>query len=167
MNFVKKKEWVIFLLLLIAQPSCAQIKDKSYDKMLSTLLEHNVPEISIEEAAQKENYIFLDAREPSEYEVSHLRDARHIGYKKFSPIRLSGLHTSDSIIVYCSVGYRSEKMAARLRGMGFVNVFNLYGGIFEWVNSGLPVYNDEGVTDFIHPYSREWGVWLKRGKKRY
>lgn len=166
MNFVKKKERVIFLLLLMAQLGCAQIKDRAYNNMLHSLLEHDGPEISIEDAAQKMNYIFLDAREPREYEVSHIRDARLIGYKKVSPVLLSGLHTADSIIVYCSVGYRSEKMAARLRGMGFVNVFNLYGGIFEWVNSGLPVYNKEGVTDYVHPYNRYWGVWLKNGRKK-
>ena len=55
------------LSLLIA-PSCTgqkEITDTTYGIMLNTLLEHNVPEISVKEASKKSNtdIIFLDTRE--------------------------------------------------------------------------------------------------------
>ncbi|MFQ5334631.1 MAG: rhodanese-like domain-containing protein, partial [Flavobacteriales bacterium] len=71
------------------------------------------------------------------------------------------------VIVYCSVGYRSEKIAEKLAGMGFGQVFNLYGGIFEWVNRGYPVYDEHGQTDNVHAYNHNWGLWLHKGNKVY
>ena len=52
-----------------------------------------------------------------------------------------GWSKSDTIVLYCSIGYRSEKIGEKLVEMGYGHVFNLYGGIFEWVNRDLPVYN--------------------------
>lgn len=43
---------------------------------------------------------------------------------------------------------------------GYIQVYNLYGGIFEWVNEGHPVFNDQGETDKIHAYNKLWGMWL-------
>jgi 3-mercaptopyruvate sulfurtransferase SseA len=70
--------------------------------------------------------------------------------------------------VYCSVGYRSEKVSEQLRQAGYQTVYNLYGGIFEWKNQGHPVVNAEGEpTERVHAYNRSWGVWLKKGDKVY
>ncbi|UOQ70558.1 hypothetical protein [Hymenobacter cellulosilyticus] len=44
---------------------------------------------------------------------------------------------------------------------------NLYGGIFQWVNEGRPVYNQQGLTKNIHPYSALWSPWLSQGTKVY
>lgn len=71
------------------------------------------------------------------------------------------------VIVYCSVGYRSERIGEKLQDAGFINVQNLYGGIFKWVNEGMPVYNSIGPTKQVHGYSRSWGVWLQKGEKVY
>lgn len=51
--------------------------------------------------------------------------------------------------------------------MGFKNVSNLYGGIFEWVNQAHEIVNDSGKTDSVHAYNRFWGMWLQKGKKVY
>jgi len=43
-------------------------------------------------------------------------------------------------------------------------VHNLYGGILEWVNQGLPVYDQEGKsTKRVHTFTRFWGKWLDKG----
>jgi 3-mercaptopyruvate sulfurtransferase SseA len=63
---------------------------------------------------------------------------------------------------------RSEKIGARLRQAGFTNVRNLYGGLFEWVNEGQPVYTETNqLTTRVHAYAPSWGVWLQRGDKVY
>jgi 3-mercaptopyruvate sulfurtransferase SseA len=55
-----------------------------------------------------------------------------------------------------------------LNSKGFNNVYNLYGGIFEWKNLGYPVYDSNGAeTENVHVYSEEWCVWLKNGNKIY
>ena len=55
-------------------------------------------------------------------------------------------------MVHLILLYRSEKIGKKLKKLGFKNVVNLYGGIFEWVNSGYPVYDSKGETEKIHPY---------------
>lgn len=69
--------------------------------------------------------------------------------------------------MYCSIGYRSEKIAKKLLENGYDNVSNLYGGIFEWANQGNKVYNDYGETTKVHAFSRLWSVWLNKGEKVY
>ena len=64
-------------------------------------------------------------------------------------------------MLYCSVGYRSEKVAEKMKKAGFTAVYNLYGSIFEWVNAGYPVVtNDGNQTNIIHTYNKKWGQWV-------
>jgi 3-mercaptopyruvate sulfurtransferase SseA len=73
----------------------------------------------------------------------------------------------QTVVVYCSVGYRSERVGERLKALGFRDVRNLYGGIFQWVNEGRPVYNATGPTRQVHPYSALWSTWLRQGEAVY
>jgi len=140
-----------------------KIKNSLFAQLLKKLLHHSVPEIDVENAfLQKEQFTFLDAREYAEFELSHIKDAHHVGYKNFNTDRLPKLDLSNRIVVYCSVGYRSEKIAEKLSILGYKNVQNLYGGIFEWHNQGYRVVNSSGVTTDIHPYNAAWGVWLSK-----
>lgn len=157
------------LFLLISFDAFSQVKDAAYDLMLQQLLSHSVREISVAEAASKStSVLFLDAREKEEYEVSHIQSAVQVGYDDFSLSSVKAIPKSRRIIVYCSVGYRSEKVAEKLMADGFVNVANLYGGIFEWVNQGFQVVDGAGKpTSSVHAYSPVWGVWLLKGQKVY
>ncbi len=156
-------------LLLLAMTTFAQVKSGPYRLMLKGLLQHTVPEMQVQEAARDHAHlVFLDAREPQEYAVSHLEGAIPVGYDHFTIAALPATLAKDApVVVYCSVGYRSEKITEQLRTAGFTNVSNLYGGIFEWVNQGHPVVNAEGPTERVHAFSRTWGVWLRKGKKVY
>jgi rhodanese-related sulfurtransferase len=137
--------------------------------MLRNLLSRSVPEISVAELSKAATeYTLLDAREPKECAVSMLPNAKMVGYDHFDLRSLEKLDKSAPIVVYCSVGYRSEKVTEKLHAAGFTNVKNLYGGLFEWVNQGNGVVDNQGKpTDSVHAFSRTWGVWLKRGKKVY
>jgi len=156
-------------LSLLAFASFGQVKSGAYRVMLNGLLSHSVPEVEITKAARDSNScVFLDAREPREYAVSHIAGAIPVGYDRFQVDNLpASLAKGQRIVVYCSVGYRSEKVTEKLQKAGFTNVSNLYGGIFEWVNHGLPVVNQSGVTKDVHAFDRTWGIWLKKGRKVY
>lgn len=167
--FPKKIFLLAVAIPLLAIASFGQVKSGAYRVMLNGLLSHSVPETGVLEAARDSaSCIFLDAREPREYAVSHISGAISVGYDHFELKNLpTNLPKDQRIVVYCSVGYRSEKVTEKLQKAGFTNVSNLYGGIFEWANHGLPVVNQKGVTNEVHAYSRSWGVWLKKGKKVY
>jgi len=156
--------WYVFLLLCITDNAIAQSTiSPEFDARLQELLEFSIPVISVTEASENyADYIFLDARELEEYNVSHIPGARYIGYDHFKPESLKDIGSDQKIIIYCSVGYRSEKLGERLKRMGYVNVSNLYGSIFEWTNCGLPIENSQETrTDSIHTYNRAWSKWVQ------
>ena len=91
-----------------------------------------------------------------------------VGYDHFQEYKLKDIPKDQPIVVYCSVGYRSERIGEKLQEMGFTQVYNLYGGIFDWKNRGMEVENMEGEpTEKVHTYNKKWGQWLLRGEKVY
>lgn len=139
-----------------------KVQSKMYGTMLKTLLSHSIPEIDVEIASNSiGKALFLDARPLEEYQVGHIKNAIRVGYDDFDLSKVSHMSRKHPIVVYCSVGYRSEKVAEQLKVNGFVNVYNLYGGLFEWVNLDFPIYKNEKTTDSIHAYNRVWGNWIK------
>ncbi len=152
----------------MANTIIAQVNSTAYNLVLKGMLSHTVPAISVEKTAANDHAILLDARSPAEFAVSHIAGARFVDFDNFDLASLDDISKSDTLIVYCSVGYRSEKIAERLLAAGFDHIYNLYGGIFEWKNQGHPVVDATGeATDFVHAYSKLWGVWLQKGKKVY
>ncbi len=158
----------IFLALFATQLSSAQ------ETLAELLKKHNtnsVPYISVQELAMpKTDAIILDAREINEYNVSHIKNAIHIGYDFFEIDSVQHkLPNKDSqIVVYCSLGIRSEDVAEKLKKAGYTNVLNLYGGIFEWKNNNFKIYDsDEMETEKVHAFSIEWSKWLTNGIKVY
>jgi rhodanese-related sulfurtransferase len=159
---------LLFPFTLLSFASSGQVKSKAYNTLLSTLLSHTVNEISVQESVEKmDGTVFLDARDLGEYEVSHIKGAKHVGYDNFDIGSVKSLPKDSKVIVYCSVGYRSEKVAEKLNAAGFLDVSNLYGGIFEWKNQDQKVYDSTGVTESTHAYNLVWGVWLNKGEKVY
>ena len=138
---------------------------KTLEDLLKFHNKNNVPYITVQELAMpKTQAVILDARELQEYEVSHLKNAVFVGYDKFDITKVSeDIKDKDQpIVVYCSLGIRSEHVAHQLQKAGFTNVLNLYGGIFEWKNNGFSVFDSaEKETDSVHPFSKVWGKWLK------
>lgn len=157
---------LLFPFILLSMSASGQVRNKAYNKLLNRLLSHSVDEISVVEASQlKENVIFLDARELKEYKVSHLENALLVGYDHFDINTVRNIPKDQKIIVYCAVGYRSEKITEKLIKAGYMNASNLYGGIFEWKNEGYQAYDSTGVTEKTHVFSKKWGNWLEIGDK--
>lgn len=155
------------MLFISSCDSLAQVKDKAFNTMLNTLLDHSVPELSVDSFyINKAHYLILDAREKKEFDVSHIHDAKWIGYDSFNAQTLVNIDHSKPLLVYCSVGYRSEKIAEKLMSLGFNDVHNLYGGIFEWANLGLSLYQSDTLTNKIHAYDKKWGFWLNDNYKK-
>ncbi|RCW90373.1 rhodanese-like domain-containing protein [Winogradskyella arenosi] len=151
--------------------SCIGYSQETLSALLKTYNKESVPYISVQELAMpKTKAILLDAREIEEYEVSHIKGAIFVGYSTFNleDVALSFPNLNTNIVVYCSLGVRSETIAEQLKKRGYTNVYNLFGGIFEWKNNNFPVYNsEEKETEHIHAYSKAWSKWLIKGKKIY
>lgn len=140
-----------------------------------------VPSLSVAELADwlqhPDRPLLLDARTPAEYQVSHLPEAQLVPddldtlkqWQDLAPsAQLEGSNRPPSkhesqraIVVYCSVGYRSAQLVDKLQKLDFKQVLNLEGSIFEWANSGYPVYRDGTVVQQVHPYNARWGKLLR------
>ena len=128
-----------------------------------------VPKMNVSEAvAHESSYVFLDSREKEEYNVSHINNSIYVGDKEFDINKIEQFPKDTGIIVYCSVGVRSDKIAKEIIDAGYANVNNMFGGIFEWINEGYPVFDSMGKsTQNIHAYSRMWGIFVNSNHKVY
>lgn len=161
----------ILILLMFGFLSCeAQVESEAFNLLLKSMLKNSVPTITVQELSKKNTseIAFLDAREREEYEVSHLKNAIWIGFKDFDISRMKGIDRNQNIVIYCSIGVRSEKIGEKLMAADYKNVNNLYGSIFEWVNEGNQVFDSENQpTRKVHAYNKKWGIWLTEGEKVY
>ncbi len=127
-----------------------------------------IPYITSSELNSTENQLLLDTRSWKEYQVSHMKNAFWVGYEKFDSDRILKAvpNKQTPLVVYCSVGVRSEDIGEKLIILGYTNVKNLYGGIFEWKNQGYPVFDSSGKkTSKVHAYSKHWGKLLTNAEK--
>ncbi len=116
----------------------------------------------------KQDVIVLDVREAGEFDVSRLTHSERVdpGISKSEFLkRFAGKAQGKTFVLYCSVGYRSSKLAASiqqsLKQAGARGVYNLQGGIFAWHNDKKPLVKaDKTPTRLVHPYSAKWGRYL-------
>ncbi|MBF9254188.1 rhodanese-like domain-containing protein [Pontibacter sp. 172403-2] len=169
----KKLYLVAALCCLLLMQACGQSSGSAYHLMLKGIYKDNFPLIKPAQlAAQLQQSggpkpLLLDIRTPAEFRVSHIKGARFVNADKFDLKQVQDIPKDTPIVVYCSVGARSQKIGEELKEAGYHQVQNLYGGLFEWVNEGYPVYNRQGRTNRVHAYSKTWGVWLQKGEKVY
>jgi rhodanese-related sulfurtransferase len=162
MRFYLYTIFLLFSVLISAQSTIPQVL-KKHNKQ-------SVPYIKVEELKTKNNPILLDTREPKEFFVSHIKNAIPVGFDNFKSKNVTSIikDKNATIVVYCAIGVRSELIGEKLLKLGYRNVYNLYGGIFEYKNTGGIVVNGQNKeTDSVHAYNKEWSVYLKKGIKIY
>lgn len=166
-NFQMKPYLLFFFALFFVGIGFSQ---NEIDKALQKYNSQSVPYISSEDLAKMDSPILLDTRKEEEYRISHLKNAIWVGYKTFDANTIFETIKDKKmpIVVYCSIGVRSEDIGEKLIAAGYTNVSNLYGGIFDWKNKGYPVYNNQQQeTNKVHAFDKQWGKLLTNGEKVY
>lgn len=162
---------VIIIFTILTAKASFSFSQSSLEDVFKKYNKGIVPFITVVELASASNdMIILDTREPNEYHISYIKNAIPVGFNHFNINQFIENHSNkeQEIVVYCSIGVRSEIIGEKLQKAGYSNVKNLYGGIFEWKNNNFPVYNLKNKeTDSVHAYSKEWSKWLKKGIKVY
>ncbi|TVZ15579.1 rhodanese-like domain-containing protein [Maribacter sp. MAR_2009_72] len=160
----------LFSLVSLITVSNVIVGQANMERVLKNWNKESIPYIYLENLPMKDSIVYVDTREKEEFNVSHLRNALWVGYSNFDEAKVLNLipNKSQPIIVYCSIGVRSENIGERLKRLGYTRILNLYGGIFEWKNQDRIVYNNNDTpTDSIHAFSKHWGKLLKKGIKVY
>lgn len=87
-----------------------------------------------------EKFHLVDVREESEYAVSHLPGAEHIGKGVIErDIETKIPDKGADVVLYCGGGYRSALAADALQKMGYTNVISMDGGFRAWCESNYPI----------------------------
>jgi rhodanese-related sulfurtransferase len=105
---------------------------------------------------QEGKALLVDVREEKEQKVSMLPGA--VTEKQF--LKDPGAYRGRTLIGYCTISYRSGKLAEKLKAQG-VTMLNLRGGLLAWVHDGGKVYDRTGETRRIHVYGRKWDLGPK------
>ncbi len=98
-----------------------------------------VAEIEAANAIEKKakgDTVFLDVREPNEWNLGHVPGAVHIPRGQLENKVESLLERGRDVVVYCAGGSRSALAADTLAQMGYDNVSSLRGGFRAWAESG-------------------------------
>jgi len=82
-------------------------------------------------AERGKSVVLLDVREHDEIEAAAVADALHIPMREI-PGRIEELDRKLPLVVMCHSGGRSRRVTEFLLSNGFLNVFNLRGGIDAW-----------------------------------
>lgn len=167
---VKKRMKKILIVFVCCFVACVSFAQNSIPNLLARMNQKSVPYLTVKELKSSSKYVVLDAREPKEFKVSHLENAVNVGFNKFDGKKTAQMipDKNTPIVVYCSIGVRSEKIGEKLLKLGYKNVFNLYGGIFEWKNKDGNIVDEAGFsTDSVHTYNKEWSIYLAKGIKVY
>lgn len=115
--------------------SCSLINNESINQMNSDEL---IEFIELNDA------ILVDVRTEDEYNSGYIENSLNIDYfsNEFS-VNADKLDKNTPIILYCRSGNRSSMSANKISKLGFKEIYNLEGGILEWIEEGnVIVFND-------------------------
>jgi len=97
--------------------------------------------------------VFVDVRDPEEQAVSMIPGAVTSEVFLAAPERYQSL----KIIGYCTISYRSGKLAAKLARQG-ITIVNLEGGLLAWVHAGGSLVRGYKPVKQLHVYGRQWDL---------
>lgn len=82
------------------------------------------------------NLVYLDVREPQEYNLGHLPGAVFIPRGTLEGTVERAIPRDRRVVIYCASGNRSALAAETLMQMGYGDVASMSGGIRAWVEAG-------------------------------
>ena len=94
-------------------------------------------------------FVLLDIRTPTEVEAGHISGAANIDF--YSPTfrdDLAALDRDKAYLIYCRSGNRTGQAYNIMDELGFEQVYNMGGGISQWIAGGYPVCI--GPLDAVH-----------------
>ena len=111
--------------------------------IISTACAGGKGEIAPKKAAdmmKEKNVVVLDVRTTDEFVQGHIEGSKHYDVHDDAFVKkVSKLKKSNTYIVCCLSGARSARAAQKMRDAGFTKVYNLAGGLQNWVSQGYPI----------------------------
>jgi phage shock protein E len=84
--------------------------------------------------------VILDIRTPEEFNQARLADAVMVDfYAEDFAAQLDTLDKDVPYVMYCNSGNRSSEAVKTMEDLGFVEVYEVDGGIVNWYDQGYPI----------------------------
>jgi phage shock protein E len=136
-----KKLVLIALIGSLALAGCSS-KSDSADSAASDAATVSVPSLDAAAFQSKiieRGVIVLDVRTADEFKQNHIIDAQNIDVESVDfDAEIAKLDKKATYALYCQSGRRSAIAFTKMKESGFLNLYNLDGGMNAWVASGLP-----------------------------
>jgi len=122
---------VFILLLAISVFSACGSQQASFSKNIDVKTFKKL----VDEHAGK----LIDVRTPQEVAGGYIAGATNINFMNPDfDSKISKLDKSETYLVYCASGARSDKAVKKMKAMGFKRTYNLLGGFMGWRRNGYP-----------------------------
>lgn len=126
------KRFILAVLLLLSATVIVKAQEKEQHLLTSKVFSDSLK--------TQTNAILIDVRTPEEYKENHIFKAINLNVKDTAFVKqASALDKSKSYYLYCRSGKRSALAADELRKLGFVHIYELDGGITQWIADALPI----------------------------
>ena len=81
----------------------------------------------------------VDVRTPEEFASGHIQGAKNINWEGDFSSGIAHLDKNKTYAVYCHSGNRSGQATQAMADAGFTHIYNLDGGILNWIAAGYPL----------------------------
>lgn len=98
---------------------------------------HTVDTAELADLLGRESCDVIDVRDPAEFATGHLEHARNIPLETLRDDPEKFLSHDRPLVFLCKKGVRSLAAAKLAERFGYARVYNLDGGVLEWVRVGL------------------------------
>jgi rhodanese-related sulfurtransferase len=106
-------------------------------------------------AGLSDEVLIVDVRETREIKISRISGSLPLSSKTAQSDFIARA-AGKTVVVYCTVGWRSAEYTERLVVAG-VDAYNIDGGICGWAASGEPLINSLGlISHDIHAYNADF-----------
>jgi sulfur-carrier protein adenylyltransferase/sulfurtransferase len=92
------------------------------------------PEQVREMQARDERVVYLDVREPNEWNLGRLPHAVHLPRGNLETKVEALIDRSQKVVIYCARGNRSALAALTMKQMGYENVASMARGFLGWAD---------------------------------
>lgn len=139
------KIFALLFCILLSFQSCKEKNETTIgletgtSKTEQTTIQVVSPNTFQKQISQSETPQIVDVRTLEEFEDAHLAGAVNISVTTGNfQEKAAALNKNAPVYLYCRSGGRSARATQQLEEMGFLEIYDLEGGITAWQAAGLP-----------------------------
>jgi thioredoxin 1 len=130
-HIMKKISITLIIAFIVSSVLLAQTKTNAY-KFEAKVFAEKIKTLP--------NAPLIDIRTPNEFNDGHIEKA--INYDWYAATfekQILSLDKSKPVFIYCHSGGRSAAAVTKMKSLGFTDIYELSGGISNWINAGMPL----------------------------